>query len=62
MERETWHNVEQKLPDLNGSYLCLVKRGERILEVVRHFKSGHWFGGCRPFSDHDKVIQWRSEN
>lgn len=55
-----WIAVSERLPEEDGQYQCLIQRGDRELEAVRLFKRGHWFGGCRPFSDNDIILKWKS--
>ena len=47
------------LPSVDGDYECKIERNGREISSVRRFKNGHWFGGCRPFSDNDVVLAWR---
>lgn len=54
-----WHLVSEKLPDEKGTYLCKIKNGERTYEAKRMFQKGHWFGGCRPFTDNEQVLEWK---
>lgn len=56
---QAWIDVSERLPEENGQYQCLIQRGDRELEAVRLFRSGVWFGGCRPFSDNDVVLKWK---
>lgn len=56
---QDWIAVSERLPEEDGKYQCLIERGDRELEAVRLFKRGHWFGGCRPFSDNDVILKWK---
>lgn len=56
---EDWIDIKNKLPPSDGKYECLINNGSREFEAVRLFKRGHWFGGCRPFADNDKILKWK---
>lgn len=43
----------------DGDYQCKVRRGDREFITIRRCIRGHWFGGCRPFSETDIVIAYR---
>lgn len=47
-------------PSLEGDYECRIENKGRFFVAKRRFKKGHWFGGCRPFSDTDVVLEWKS--
>ncbi len=53
-----WVSVNDSLPDSDGKYMCKIDRLGEEFEAMRLLKSNHWFGGCRPFSDNDKVKSW----
>ena len=60
MENENqWNLIENGVPSKDGTYLCLVNRDGDLKEMKKAFKKGHWFGGCRPFSDNDVVTKWK---
>lgn len=58
-DEKSWIDTEKELPNENGKYICLVKRNDEVKERIKFFKNGYWFGGCRPFSDNDKVLKWK---
>ncbi|MEF1301557.1 hypothetical protein QTO17_06505, partial [Vibrio owensii] len=53
-----WVEAERNLPGVEGDYMCRVRNGEREFEAVRRLVHDVWFGGCRPFSDNDVVVEW----
>ena len=53
-----WVMTQDELPPADGDYMCSVSNGDRKFEAQRRFIRGHWFGGCRPFSDNDVVESW----
>lgn len=53
-----WVKAQDELPPADGNYMCSVSNGDRKFEAQRRFMRGHWFGGCRPFSDGDVVESW----
>lgn len=53
-----WVKTQDELPPADGDYMCSVSNGDRKFEAQRRFIRGHWFGGCRPFSDNDVVESW----
>lgn len=53
-----WVKTQDELPLADGDYMCSVRNGDRKFEAQRRFIRGHWFGGCRPFSDNDVVESW----
>lgn len=57
-DKSTWTDSDI-LPSSDGIYECKIRNNEREFIAVRRLKSGHWFGGCRPFSDADIVLAWR---
>lgn len=53
-----WVKTQDELPPTDGDYMCSVSNGDRKFEAQRRFIRGHWFGGCRPFTDNDVVESW----
>lgn len=53
-----WVEPKQYLPEVDGDYMCLIKNGEMEFEDVRRLNNGVWFGGCRPFTEHEVVMLW----
>ncbi|MNL84097.1 hypothetical protein D3C87_2119480 [compost metagenome] len=47
-------------PSVEGDYECRIENKGRVFVAKRRFKKGHWLGGCRPFSDTDVVLEWKS--
>jgi len=56
-----WKELEKEKPLSDGKYKCLIRNGDREFEAVRLFKKGHWFGGCRPFTDNEVILKWKKE-
>lgn len=54
-----WVKCSDRIPEKDGKYKCYIKNDSREFESVRLLKKGHWFGGCRPFSDNDIVLKWK---
>lgn len=59
-QKEEWVVCSEKMPEVDGKYKCFIKNGDREFEAVRVLKKGHWFGGCRPFTDNDIILKWRN--
>ena len=58
---EKWLKVSDGLPP-NGDYTVkVVKNGEEVV-TKRRLRNGHWFGGCRPFTDGETVTHYQCEN
>lgn len=47
-------------PPEDGDYECRIENKGRFFVAKRRFKKGIWLGGCRPFSDTDVVLEWKS--
>lgn len=45
-------------PVSDGDYQCKIENNGRAFIAKRRFKKGLWFGGCRPFSDSDVIVEW----
>ncbi len=60
MENSDWINIEDKMPESDGKYECLIVNDRREFKALRLFKRGHWFGGCRPFSENEKILKWKN--
>ena len=58
--KEDWVLCSEKMPEKDGKYTCFIKNGNREFEGVRLLKKGHWFGGCRPFTDNDNILKWKN--
>lgn len=67
---DPWISVKDRLPTAKITCLCKIERpAEDEPDGVRRFESkkifypsasgGVWFGGCRPFADHDVVTHWQ---
>lgn len=67
---ESWISVEDRVPDKKMTCLCKVERpSSGAADGIHRFESkkifypsasgGVWFGGCRPFADHDVVTHWQ---
>lgn len=54
-----WTDCSVAFPPEDGKYLCYINNGNREFEAVRLLKKGHWFGGCRPFSDNEEILKWK---
>lgn len=57
-----WVSVDERLPKEEGTYTCKIVNGENKKKEKRLLKlrngRGYWFGGCRPFADHDVITHW----
>lgn len=54
-----WTDCSVALPPEDGKYLCYIKNERKEFEAVRLLKKGHWFGGCRPFTDGEEILKWK---
>ena len=53
-----WENVENSLP-VDGDYeVKVVKNGAEVVTKRRLIK-GSWFGGCRPFTNGERVTHYK---
>jgi hypothetical protein len=59
-DERAWTHAGSTLP-ADGLYECMIQNKGREFIAVRRLKGGHWFGGCRPFSDADVVLAWREK-
>ena len=59
-QESDWTECSVALPQEDGKYVCYINNGRREFEAVRLLKKGYWFGGCRPFSDNEKIIKWKN--
>lgn len=62
MAEGKWVPVAERYPEEKGTYRCKITNkgrdfeADRILAIANgHY---HWFGGCRPFTDHDVITHW----
>tara|TARA_Y100001973_G_C5191766_1_gene331450 strand:- start:1389 stop:1598 length:210 start_codon:yes stop_codon:yes gene_type:complete len=63
MTKGKWVPVAERYPDQRGRYRCKITNNGREFEAERRLtimSNGHhhWFGGCRPFTDHDVITHW----
>jgi len=56
---DNWLSVEDSLPD-DGNYEVKVVNNGKELVAKRRLIKGHWFGGCRPFTDGEKVTHYKA--
>jgi hypothetical protein len=58
-----WVSVDEELPPKKGRYavLLIFDKGEMLVERL-YCGKGVWMGGCRPFSESEKVIKWRRKD
>lgn len=54
-----WYDIEEWKPNKDGKYMCLIENDGKKYEAIRLFKKGHWFGGCRPFTDNEVILKWK---
>ena len=53
-----WISVEESLPEDADYNVKLVNNGVEVV-TIRRLISGKWYGGCRPFTDGEKVTHWK---
>ena len=56
-----WQNVDDSLP-VDGDYeVKVVNNGSEVVTKRRLIK-GNWFGGCRPFTDGERVTHYKHKD
>lgn len=56
-----WLSVDDGLPEDGNYEVKLVNKGEEVVTKRRLIK-GYWFGGCRPFTDGEKVTHYKTND
>ena len=58
---DNWLSVDENLPDDGDYEVKVVNNGEEVVTKRRLIK-GRWFGGCRPFTDREKVTHYKAND